>query len=196
MNRNHRRGVLAGFAVIASIVVTASAAFACVAFKGDLTVSSPGGNGNTVTGANNGNMDYCSNGHPTTAAAARRGDSITVKVAKGSASLCATTSNKLSNRSHSVMLNNAKTDGDVPFKYDSVLSRWVFQGGTGCFLNPPGNIVLSNAGFPVDTYGNGQASYTLPALNRVDPTNMASALCVGTGSTSEGIFAPVRITSI
>lgn len=186
---------MTAFAALAALVMTASVAVACVAFKGDLTVTSPGGNGNTVTGANNGGMSYCSNGHPTTAALAGRGTSITVTVAPGSASLCATASNKLSARNHSVILNNAKTDSAVPFKYDSVLGRWVFQSGTGCFLNPPGNISLSTS-YAVNSSGNGLASYTLPALNRIDPTNMASALCVGTGSTDEGIFAPVRVTSI
>lgn len=178
---------------VAAVILFASAAYACVDFKGDLTVtSSSGTSGNLVTG-NEGSMTYCTGRNPVTAGAAGKLNSLRVQVAAATA--CTSSSNHLNSGNNSVYLNNAKTDSAVPFKYDG--SKWVFQGGTGCFLNPPGNILLTSSYSVSSGPGyTGDQTFLLTGytLNRIDPTNMASALCVGGGGI--GIFAPVRITSI
>lgn len=181
------------FIAALAVVLLGSTAFACVTFKGDLTVtSSSGTSGNTVSG-NEGSMTYCTGGNPVTAGTAGKLDSLRVQVA--AATRCTSSTNHLNSGNNTVYLNNAKTDSAVPFRYDG--SKWVFQNGTGCFKNPPGNILLTGSysvsGGPNYT---GDQTFLLTAytLNRVDPANMASALCVGAGGL--GIFAPVRITSI
>lgn len=182
LSRKHIVGALASGAAVLAL---ASAAFACVNFKGDLTVTGDT-SGNKVTG-NEGSMTYCVG--PTTAGTSAYNHSITVTVA--AATSCISATNKLTSGNNSVIINNASTDAAVPFTYDG--TKWNFVNGTGCFASPPGDITLTTS-FNVDALGGHSQSFTLPHLNRVDPTNKASALCVGDGT--NGIFAPLRITAI
>ena len=186
-----RKGILGAFAAGAAVLSIGSAAYACVPFVGDLTVTGPS-NGNLVTGDGSASSHvYCTNREPTTAAAAGYNQTITVTVAAATACNSSGT-NKLASGNNSVIINNASTDADVPFTYSN--SKWNFVDGTGCFRSPPGNVTLSTT-FNVSATGAASAPFLLPHMNRVDPTNMASALCVGK-SGGTGIFAPIRITSI
>lgn len=199
VRRVSRKAVVTGFGVTTVFVFTAVAAFACVPFKGTLTVTGVGG-GNSVTvvgdGGTGGSHKYCDPNEPTSAVTAGDNDVITVAVAQSTECV-----SKLGqSTTEKVILNNATTDAASPYSWDG--SKWVFRTGTGCFTSPApaGNITLDTA-FTVSSTGSGSGTYTLPAtLNRVDPTSptsYASALCVGHGgSGGEGIFAPVRVTEI
>ena len=187
-----RHGFLGAFTAGAAVLVVGSAAYACVPFVGDLTVTGPT-NGNLVTGDGSANSHvYCTNREPTTAAQAGGGDTITVTVAAATA--CTAAGNKLASGNNSVIINNSSTDANVPFTYSS--SKWNFVSGTGCFRSPApsGNKTLSTT-FSVSAAGAATGNFVLPTMNRIDPTNMASAVCVGK-SGGTGIFAPIRITSI
>lgn len=184
-----RKTVLGAFATAAAVLVLASSAYACVVFRGDLTVTGPT-SGNLVTGDGSGSSHkYCTGREPTTAAAAGYNQSITVTVAPATA--CVGAGNKLADGNNSVIINNSSTDAGVPFNYSG--GKWNFVSGTGCFASPPGNKTLTTT-FNVVS-GAATGNFTLPHMNRVDPTNKASALCVGKSGVS-GIFAPIRITSI
>lgn len=187
---NARKTVLGAFAAGAAVVALSSSAYGCVVFRGDLTVTGPV-SGNKVTGdGSNTSHKYCATREPVTAAEGGYNDAITVTVASGS--LCnASGTNKLADGNNSVIINNSSTDSGVPFKYSG--GKWNFVSGTGCFASPPGNKTLTTS-FNV-VAGAATAPFVLPHMNRVDPANMASALCVGKSGVS-GIFAPIRITSI
>lgn len=171
-----------------TLMVASGAAYACVAFKGKMTVTAPT-SGNAVTG-NEGQHTYCTLGNPVTSSKAGRGDVVTIDVA--AATLCSSSTNQLTTGINKVIINNATTDAGDTFSYDGV--QWNFVNGNGCFANPPGNITLGN--LTVSSTGSGSASFTLPAMNRVDPSTYASGLCVGSSVTSIGIIAPLQVTAI
>lgn len=180
-----RKSILGAFATGVTVLTLASTAFACVTFRGDLTVTGTT-SGNKVTG-DEGSMTYCV--APTSAGTSSYNNAITVTVAV--ATSCVSSTNKLNAGTNNVKINNASTDAAVPFTYDG--TKWNFVSGTGCFASPTPAGVISLGTISV-TAGVGTGTFTLPHMNRIDPTNKASALCVGAGGV--GIFAPLRITSI
>lgn len=186
-----KRIVIGTMAAAAAVAVLASSAYACVVFKGDLTVVSPGTSGNRVTGSGDlSSMRYCTGRQPTTAGSAGAGDSILVTVSLATA--CVSTTNKLPEGDARVILTNAATTAGAPFSY--IGGKWNVVHSSQCGMsNSSDNFVLSTA-YAVDALGAGADSFTLPSLNRVDPTNVASDICVAKGSF--GISAPLRVTHI
>lgn len=195
------RKLLVGATVgVATFLAAASVAYACVPFFGTGQVLGETRNSTAVVGDNTGatHRVYCSGNEPTQAADGSGGATITVVVGPGT---CGTTQGQLSDRNHTVILNNATTNSDAPFTYDG--ATWQNGvNGTGCFFasDPPdGNITLDTA-FSVPPSGSATGTYTLPSpLNRVDPASIASSICVGHPtdaiSDGEGIFMPLQVTS-
>lgn len=204
----HRKLVLGGFAAGALVLAGASVAYACVPFRGQAQVNASGAgtpqNSSTFIGNNEtGPLGYCGNTGTTgtspgsqagTEAQVNGGGVITVSVATASACNDANNSNRLSQGLKSVIINNAKTASASPFTLVNT-SVWSIVATTGCFTSatPQGNITLDTA-FSVDATGSGTKTYTLPSMNRVDGSQAASSVCVGTsGPTGRAIFVPLKI---
>lgn len=203
-----RQKVMAGgFAAGVAFVTAASAAYACVPFRGaaQVNVTNTGTQQNSGTHVGEGSsttpLQYCDSGSGVTPgytndaeAQANGGNVITVSV---SASTGACVS-QLPQGLKSVIINNAKTASASPFTLVSngtLGNVWSIVRTTGCFTSatPNGNITLDTA-FSVNSLGAGTKTYTLPSMNRVDGTNAASSVCVGTaGSTGRAIFVPMKI---
>lgn len=198
-----RRTLLVVMAAAAALLLLSSAAFACVKFRGDLTVTPLATGrtaGNTVTGDGSGTSHvYCTNGStwmgPTSAGQAASGEQIEVTVAPASA--CNSGGgNKLSSGWHDVKMVNADGDTTAPFKWNSSTSRWEFQSGKGCWASPsPSGLLTLGSGNPagleVNSSGNGAATYTLPS-GLTQNANHASSVCVGKGD-GFGIIIPLDI---
>lgn len=207
MGARSRKGILFTFAVAAAVLTTASAAFACVKFKGDLQVTVPAapstalgvGTGSRVTGDGSPALHaYCPNptlsrsgvgyaGEPLFAPDVVASGSITVQV--WPASDCNTLGgNQLDAGTNKVYLFNGPG-----FKGTDGLG-WNFVVGTGCFLQGKtslGTISVSPSGAA------GPASYSLSGKGfTTNGPNEASTVCVGNDVTGNGIFAPVQVTLI
>ena len=179
MNLTRKTAVALGTAG-AAIVLTASAAFACLTTKGSLTISGAT-TGATVIGKNT-QMGFCSN--PTSAASQARGSNITVTVAKAT---CGTTTQLPAKNTYQVRLNSSTSNPQWLWNG----SAWVFQTGTGCWAGGVTYQTLTTS-YSVNSNGDGSASLTVPSDANVSEPNEAAGVCVGDGT--NGIFAPLRIT--
>lgn len=196
---NTRRFLVASFTIVSALLLVTGIAYACVPFFGDATVDVvPTGSGRQdsqlVSGSGVNHREYCGGVNPTTDARFNGTDTLVVTVAESDGA-CTT---KLTSRNHTVIVNNAMADSLAPYTLSN--GSWVGTADTGCFFGggPAGNVTLDTS-FSVDAAGSGQKTYTLTGMNRSDPANLASALCVGHptqgASTGEGIFVPVRVLS-
>lgn len=213
MGARSRKGMLFTFTVVAAVLTTASAAFACVKFKGDLQVTVPGtitDVGSRVTGDGSSALHvYCPNptlsrsgvgyaGEPLWAPDVSKTGSVTVQVWPASACTVpppGETANQLPPGNANVWMFNGAS-----FKGSDGLG-WNFVTGTGCFLQSTkshrlGTISVNTAGASTkDTFSlagvlNGLGQ---PVQANALPTE-ASSICVGsTDFTSIGIFAPVQV---
>jgi len=210
-----RKFLLAFFGAFVALVVAASAAYACVPFKGDGEVAVTGTpdifdtattpqNSGTFTGTpTGGSLRYCESGTTQPGwdtgpeAQADGGDVIVVTVKQGST----TCTEQLDAGNYSVIVNNATTASASPFTLvtnAATVNVWSIVKTTGCFTSatPNGNITLTTS-FSVNAAGDGTGTFVLPSMNRVDGTNAASSLCVGRGAatgSAQGIFVPLKIT--
>lgn len=203
------------FAVVAAVLTTASAAFACVKFKGDMRVTVPGaptvlgvGTGSRVTGSGSSALHvYCPNptlsrpevgvsGEPLWAPDVSSTGSFKVEVWPASACTVpppGELANELPGTSANVWMFNGAS-----FKGSDGLG-WNFVTGTGCFLqsttshrfpNISLNSGVGNGTFSLAGVVNGLGQ---PVKANVLPTE-ASSICVGSTSvTSTGIFAPIQV---
>lgn len=203
-----RKGMLFTFAVAAAVLTTASAAFACVRFKGDLQVTGTSSLGTTtgsrVTGDGSPALHlYCNNTSLSRPGVGYAGEALwapdvdangSVQVQVWPASACnASGLNKLpqstANYTNEVLMFNGPS-----FKGSDGLG-WNFVTGTGCFLmrDTPKAKVLGT--ITVSATGTGSASFSLAGKGlqaNALPTE-ASSICVGNGVTGDGIFAPVQV---
>lgn len=206
-----RKKLTFAFSVVAAILATASVAYACIPFKGKLTVTVPAGRtqGSTVVGdGSTTNLQYCASpdGRASVAGTAGGGDQITVTVAAATSTDCTTpgASQLTAATNYSVRMNNADGATTAPFTFDATANKWVIQAGTGCFKSPTPSTVITidNGTFTVGSNGAGSEAYTLPPMNTTNGPGRASSLCVGkpadsaTGYLGEGIFAPLQIVAL
>lgn len=212
MDARRPKGTVFTFAVAAAVLATASAAFACVKFKGDMRVTVPGapstalgiGTGSLVTGDGSAALhSYCPNptlsrsevgvaGEPLWAPDVSKTGSVKVEVWPATA--CVAAGNKLPLGTANVwMFNGASYKGS-----DGL--GWNFVTGTGCFLQSSTSHQLGT--ISVSSTGTGNGTFSLsgvlnslgqPVKANALPTE-ASSICVGSTSvTSDGIFAPVQV---
>lgn len=207
MPKDLRKPATFAFVATAAFLAMASFAYACVTFKGDMTVTGSNKAGNTVTGSG-GQHAYCPGGGATTAAAGTAGSSVTVSVAPASACNPYTyntaagpvqMANQLPDGLYEVRINLAKSytgaDG----------SSWTMIGSTGCFLGANAS-TTKTLGVMAVAAGSGSATVTLPP-NPVDsstptlsPAGEAYNFCVGNavpaglpGEIRPGMLAPFRV---
>lgn len=176
---NYRRGLLVGSSFVAAVLLTASAAFACVTFKGQMLVDGHDGD-TTVVGTGN-SHGYCS--APTSAARGHLADSITATV---SSATCNGTSHSLPDKTYEVRYNNKKA-------YNSNGTTWTMISGTGCWAT--GNsTTVSVLGTMTVSGGSGTWTGTLGDPKGTDyyPGLLEAAnFCVGDGT--NGLLAPYQL---
>ncbi len=195
-----RKGLLFAFATGVLVLAMASTAFACVTFKGQMTVD--GHDGDTTVVGTGDSHAYCT--QPTTAAAGHLSDTINVTVAPAT---CNGKGHQMEDGTYLVKYNNAKS-------YNLVDGTWNMVAGTGCFRSANSATVSdgSPATFhvgPVDlsdptASGNGSWSGTLGTLSGTPyfpgPSEAAN-FCVGAqelsaDGTRTGLLAPFRLLSV
>lgn len=191
--RKTRKRLLFTFASGVAALAMASTAFACVTFKGEMTVDAPGGS-TTVVGTGSSHA-YCATGKPTTAAAGNLGDPVLATVRPGT---CSGVSHQMEKGNYLVKFNNAKA-----YTFDG--TYWNMVAGTGCFRTA-NNATTSDLGnFAVDVNGNGSWNGTLHTVKNQSVANApgeAGNFCVG-GDTVDpatgertGLLAPFRYLGI
>lgn len=188
-----RRKIPVMFALTAVAMIPASIAYACITFKGTLTVTNNSGrtSGNKVVADPRASHSYCT--APTTAAQVRNGDSLTVTVGATGTTSCSTNT-QLSTSTQKVWIYSNTTT--YPFTQSGGV--WSLTNGSGCFANYPtiqGTVQNGGTGFNPDASGNGSLTFTVSGFtgHGVDPAGDAQELCVGNAATgTEGIFAPVQ----
>ncbi len=186
MLRKSKKMSVFGFAVGVATVILGSTAYACIAYRGDLTITGSSVTSNLMTGKNDGGMNYCTGRNPTTAAAGRAGSSVSISVAPGTA--CNSTgTNKLQDVKHDVRMRNGKY-----WTYNG--SSWSMVSSTGCWItNPPAGQLLGQF---TPSSGSYTGSFTIPSTYLVNLTNEASQFCVGETTDDGnrgGILAPFRV---
>lgn len=180
---------MAGGATVAALALAGSAAFACLVPKGQITVTTPSGAGQTVkAAATPAHATFCVN--PTIAASATALNRVTVAVAPSSCSGSATS-------------QLADGTADVVLQYDSGLPGWTRTGAgaiwtwvanNGCFgSNAPATATLGTF-----TITNGVASggFNMPSTANLQSsaTDRAGHICVKDSGGADGAFAPIVIT--
>lgn len=217
MSKSTRKGLLLMTAVMAGVMTMTSAAYACVIYRGKMTVSvTANGSSTTVQGAGYAHA-YCTGGEPTSAAGGQANARVTVDtdVATGSCSnyihpTLGTQSNQLPPGVYEVRFNQGALVNGVSTwgakSYTEGASSWTMTPGTGCFRaeNAPttktiGHMVIGIDGKPVG----GPQSFDLNA-DPAYPSQPGEAynFCIGEAVGSEpggpfggrvGLLAPFRI---
>lgn len=175
-----------GFGVGAASLLLGSTAYACIAYRGDLTITGSSVTSNLMTGANNGGMSYCSGRNPTTAAAGTAGSSVSISVAPGTACNAGGT-NKLQDILHDVRLRNGKY-----WTYSG--SSWSMIANTGCWAVTPTAGTLLGTFTP--SSGSYSGSFTIPSGASANAANEASQFCIGetlSDGDRGGMLAPFRV---
>lgn len=201
------------FVVVAGVLVMASAASACVIFKGDFKVQGATQTGNTVTGSGGGHS-YCPGYGPTTAAAGPMGSKVDVEVEPASACNPYTYTNPATGAK--VDLPNQLPDGPYEVRLNTAKaytgedgSAWTMVGGSGCFraANAATTTLL---GFMQVESGRGSAELVVAGKDPtfVNQPGEASNICVGQqdnavtgapvppplpGEFKAGMLAPFRV---
>lgn len=196
-----RRARRIGFLAGAALLLMGSAAFACVTFRGQMTLTgdTPG---NPVTGDET-THGYCTTGQPLVAARANNGDTIKVDVA--AAVVCATATNKLAAGTWDVNIRNDAAYTLIqpsPTSPNPNSSNVVpsFVNGMGCSNFFSSYSDFGNLGsMTIDATGAGTWSGTLIAPTLNGALTDSSAICVvpqGAATTFtnlDGIFAPLTV---
>lgn len=211
-NRGKRKKLAFGTLAAGTVLAVASAAFACTTYRGTATVENAdqvGNPGSTTAVGNNSGMGYCS-GSPSDGAAgpanAQVGDTVVVTTRQSSG------------------CNTAKLAAGVD-KYQVNFVNYERQFSRGKYIDVPGFAVSStgaytmkadcmtpnSAGvvnisggftFDVDSAGNGQGSYAIPATTsnpnnggavRPNTATDASAICISDAGAYSGNQIPLRI---
>lgn len=198
MKMKTRKRALFAFATGVAVLGMASTAFACVTFKGQMTVD--GHDGDTTVVGTGDSHAYCT--QPTSAAAGHLADTINVTVAPAT---CNGVDHKMEDGTYLVKYNNEKS-----YTFDG--TSWTMISGTGCFLS--GNSATVSDGSPATfeigpsgnhLSGHGTWSGTLGTLSgtpyTVQPgSNEAANFCVGaqnsTDSGRTGLLAPFQLLAV
>ncbi len=186
---NNRRGIVFGLTMAAAVLAMASAAFACVTFKGDVEVV--GHDGSTRVVGKGNEHGYCSTGRPKTAAAGHLADSITITVRPGGCNDAgALTTHKLPEGTYETRYNNEHS-----YNFDG--TYWNMLSKTGCFLSDNAATTTTLGTFNIDADGNGSWTGTLGTLKQ-DPfyatALTASNICIG--ASGNGMLVPYQLLAI
>jgi hypothetical protein len=203
MKMKSRKRALFAFATGVAVLGMASTAFACVTFKGQMTVD--GQSGDTWVEGTGNSHGYCSTGRPTTAAAGHLADTINVTVAPGTCGDAdALAEHQMEDGTYLVKYNNKKS-----YEFDG--TYWNMISGTGCFWSGNSGTVSDGSpatfeiGGPGQLPGHGTWSGTLGTLSgtpyTVQPgSNEAANFCVGaqnsTDSGRTGLLAPFQLLGV
>ncbi|MCA1707590.1 MAG: hypothetical protein LC808_31695, partial [Actinobacteria bacterium] len=163
MSYKSKKSLLFGFTVGAVSVILGSTAYACITYRGDLTITGGSATSNLMTGANSG-MSYCSGRNPTTPAAGKANTSVSIAVAPATACNTGGT-NKLQDVLHDVRLRNGK--------YWTYSSSWTMISGTGCWASSPASGTLLGTFTPSSGSFSG-GGFTIPVGSTANATNEAS----------------------
>lgn len=204
----HKKKLAFGGLAIAGVLGMTSTAYACVVFKGKLTVATTlttRADGNQVVGDNGGTSTtafhgYCAGYAPTTPAAAAVGEQITVTVA-GSTQAgdpCTASNNKLDpdvfgGLDNKVFLGQATDAQGKP--WNNISGVWTFNDGTGCWASTGSRVTQSD--IAVSSTGAGTATFNLSGATYANGTSDASHMCVGpVMGNGKGIIAPLQVVSL
>lgn len=183
-----RKGLLFTFATAVTVLAMASAAFACVTFKGQMTVGTHDGS-TTVVGTGTSHA-YCDTGKPTTAAAGHRGDRVDVAIRSAD---CNGTLSEMEPGTYQVKFNNKKA-----YTFDG--TYWVMEANTGCFWSGNSSTTSDLGTLTVDEFG---AADWYGPLSPVKNDTVASKpgeaanFCVGGNPDNDtGMLAPFRYLGI
>ncbi len=197
-----RKRAAVAFAIGGVVVMTSSAAFACVTFKGQMTVD--GHDGDTTVVGHGTEHAYCTGGEPATAAAGHVGDNITIRVSPQSCPGTVAGNDRLPDGTYEVRYNNRES-----YAFDG--TSYVMVPLSGCFFT--GNVATtSTIGTFNITGGTGTQTWTGP-INPISPAGVpaysapgtASNICVGKTGTylptgndggPPGMLAPYRLLAI
>jgi len=189
---SRRKLVFFGVAA-AAVIGTSSVAFACLTFKGQITLTGgTGGAGDTVKGAN-APMANCYG--PTKAAATSRTAGVgTVQVVVAATAACSTTQlPQGSNYTVALQDDNQTSPLRVAWQRTGAGAAWQFTANNGCWgPNKPATRSLSTT-FSVDATGAGSGTYTMPSGVPVINGNNAGGICVGNPVAGNGAFAPLQL---
>lgn len=179
--KNHRRGVMFGFTVIAAFLALMSVAYGCTVFKGVIRIDGDGSSNHSHKTGKKTSMAYCTDGtghNHEGAAAGKQGfnDSAgDITLAVGPTSGCG--GSQLNADNYDVMLLG---NGNDPFFSDGNWRIDCMNGGTW-------NHRLANA-LPVGTNGSGSVTINLSGSTLVAGPG---AVCVADDGDFEGNQVPI-----
>lgn len=202
MKTKSRKRALFAFATGVAVLGMASTAFACVTFKGQMTVD--GHDGSTWVEGTGNSHGYCSTGVPTSAAAGHLADTIDVTVAPGTCGDSGALANhQMEDGTYLVKYNNKKS-------YNLVSGTWEMVSNTGCFWS--GNSATVSDGDPAtfvvggqNNIGSGHGTWsgtlgTLSGTAYYPSSTEAANFCVGAQNSDSsgrtGMLAPFRLLQI
>lgn len=183
MERTTRKGVLVTGAVMVAVMTMSSAAYACVTFRGRMTVT--GERGATTVEGHGFAHEYCNangepNGRPRTAAAGAPGSKVVIATSPGV--ICGTyvdgagisQPNQLPAGTYDVKFNQGadqsggggtSTLGHGAYYFDEGTGYWTMYPKTGCFRFNNAGTTTTLGTMTVGSDGVGQGTFTLSVTN-------------------------------
>ncbi len=177
--KNHRKGLMFGFSVMAGFLALMSVAYACTVFKGIVGIAGDASSNHSHrTGANFG-MTYCDTGHNHNGAAAFRqgGNDSAADFTLFVDPTTACGGSKLNADNYDLMILG---NGSNPFFSDGSVRIDCMNSGT--FTHRLANAV------PVDSAGKGQVSVN---LSNSSLTAGPGAVCIADDGDNEGNQVPI-----
>lgn len=185
LNTRQVRTTVVTFAAGVFLVALAGIALACVPWKGQMTVDTPGQDV-TVHGDDTSSMVWCP-GESYAPATANQGDSIGISVDK--TTKCGTNKNQLANGDYDVTLSNpggfVDDNGDGEYTSDEWYRDCMYP--VGLYSHHLGTMKVKN--------GQGSGTYSIPSDGTVVDSlqGEATGVCVTDQSQNQGNMAPLTI---
>lgn len=177
--KNHRKGLMFGFSVLAGFLALMSVAYACTVFRGVIGIVGDGSSNHSHKTGSNESMTYCGDGHNHNGAAAFR-QGLNDSASDFTLFIDPTTAcngSKLNADNYDLMILG---NGSNPFNSDGSVRINCMNGGT--FTHRIANSV------PVDSAGKGQVSVNLSNSSlKAGP----GAVCVADDGDFEGNQVPI-----
>ncbi|HSH60676.1 MAG TPA: hypothetical protein VK988_13755 [Acidimicrobiales bacterium] len=189
---------------IGAVMALSSAALACTAFKGKMTVQGDASTTQSIVYGDGSGMNYC--GGNGGAKASRLADStadIAVGIYPNTLSGCTNRLGGSSGATYDVNFMREDTAGNAPYKTDSS-GNFIIQSGTTDCMSPTlpgavkiGTITVDSSGFSLDTSGaRGTRVYGFGGdyrANDTSPPGDASGVCVSDSTGTFGNEAPIYL---
>ncbi|MDP9419127.1 MAG: hypothetical protein M3P53_03095 [Actinomycetota bacterium] len=178
-HKNHRKGLMFGFSVMAAFLALISVAYACTVFRGVIEITGDASSNHSFKTGTNKSMTYCSDGHNHNGAAAFRqggndsASDFTLRV--GPTTAC--NGSQLNADNYDLMILG---NGSNPFFSDGSVRIDCMNSGTWTHR-------LANA-VPVDSAGFGGVSVN---LSNSSLTAGPGAVCVADDFDNEGNQVPI-----